>query len=483
MIYLSVLSLYLVFIFLVGAFTRKYLKSADDFYLGGKQVGAWVTALSFISAYFSSVLIIGGGGFGYKYGLATIWIGAINVLLGCSLCWIVLGERTRIMTHRFNSMTIPDFLGERFQYLPIRVYSSIIIILFMFVYNISILKAMGHILEILLNLPYFWGVIISGLVILVYVSLGGYLAVVWTGFIQAIIMIIGLLVLTIATLNKVGGFAAGVSRLAEISPGLVETPGVWGFWNLVSYILIVSFGTWGMPQLIVRFYSIKNLKVLKIGTVLATIAGSIALLPYINGALYRVLNPNLTNVDLAVPNLVKEVLTPYGGALFVAAVLAAGMSTFSAVLIITSTSMVRDLMQKSFFLKFSNNQVVSLNRLSSFLIGLISLLLALKPPALVLTLTAFSWAVIASTCLWPLFMGFFWKRATKEGVMASMVGGSLTSLLWIYLKPIKTVHGFIPGIIMGLILIILVSLLTKPLPDDLIKYAFAPFTKSSQKNY
>lgn len=472
MIYFIVISFYMVFILSVGFLSRRNLKKPEDFYLGGRKVGPWVTAFSFLSAYFSSVLIIGGGGFGYKYGLSTLWIGATNVLLGCCLLWIVLGERTRKMTKKLNTMTIPDFLAERFNSPEARLFSAITIILFMFAYNVSILKGMGHILEVLLNLPYLWGIILSCAAILIYVSLGGYLAVVWTGFIQAIIMIWGLLLLTFATLNRVEGLSTLTLKLSEIDVGLVESPGIWGLGGLLSYALIVSFGAWGMPQLIIRFYSINSTKVLKLGTIAATVGGTIALLPYLNGAASRLLFPNLTNVDLAIPSLVKSVLSPWGGALFVSAVLAAGMSTFAAVLIITSSSLVRDILEKSLKINLNNKKTILYNSLSSFVIGIISLLLAIKPPGLVLTLTAFSWAVIASTCLWPILLGLYWRRTTRKGVIASMVGGCSAALIWIYLGSPLKIHGFIPGILVSLVFIIVVSLFTEPMKETELKRIF-----------
>ncbi|MBT9130547.1 MAG: Osmoregulated proline transporter OpuE [candidate division WS2 bacterium] len=472
MVYFLVISAYMIFILSIGFLSRKNLKQPEDFYLGGRKIGPWVTALSFLSAYFSSVLIIGGGGFGYKYGLSTLWIGAANVLLGCCLLWIILGERTRKMTKKLNTMTIPDFLAERFNSPESRLFSAIIIILFMFAYNVSILKGMGHILEVLLNLPYIWGIILSSVAIMVYVSLGGYLAVVWTGFIQAIIMIWGLLLLTFATLNRVEGLSNLTLKLSEIDIGLVESPGIWGLGGLISFALIVSFGAWGMPQLLIRFYSIKSIGVLKLGTIAATIGGTIALLPYLNGAASRLLFPNLVNVDLAIPTLVKSVLSPWGGALFVSTVLAAGMSTFAAVLIISSSSLVRDILDKSLKIKLNNKKTILYNSLSSFVIGLISLLLAINPPGLVLTLTAFSWAVIASTCLWPVLLGLYWRRTTREGVIASMVGGSSASLIWMYLGSPFKIHGFIPGILVGLVLIIIVSMLTKPMKEAELKRFF-----------
>ena len=199
-VYAIVLGIYLVMLVVLGLWMGKRTKSASDFYIGGRQVGPWVTAFSFVAAYFSSVVIIGGGAFGYKFGMSTLWIAATNVLIGCTLVWIVMGRRLWQFTTRLDVMTIPGFIGKRYAAREAEVFSALIIFVFMIVYNVSVLVGMGRIMEGLMGIPYTTAVLIAGLIILAYVSVGGYLAVVWTSFIQAWIMIFGLLLLAFATL-------------------------------------------------------------------------------------------------------------------------------------------------------------------------------------------------------------------------------------------------------------------------------------------
>lgn len=465
-VYVLVLAVYMLALLVVGIVATRRMKTADDYHLGGRSVGAWVTALSYVAAYFSSVVIIGGGGFGYRYGMSTLWIGAINVLVGCTLVWIVLGRRVRQFTERLGTMTVPGFLAERFRAPEARVLVSIVVALFLVIYNVSILKGMGNAFEILMGIPYVAGVLLSGAIIILYVALGGYLAVVWTGFLQAWVMGAALILLTVAALKAVGGLTAANVALAQIDPGLVGTPGAWGWAGLVSYAMIVSFGVWGMPQMIVRFYSIKSVSVLRVGTVLATLGGSMAVLPYLDGAIARVLYPGLATPDHAIPVLAKAILSPWGGAVFLAGVIAAGMSTFSAVLIITSSAVVRDFVGGGLGRKLDSRTDLRWSRVVSAIVGIVSLGIALKPPDLVLVLTAFSWAVIASTCLWPTLFGLYWKRTTRWGAVASMAGGLATALLWIALGSPFGLHGFIPGLGVGLVTIVVVSLLTQRLPED-----------------
>jgi len=458
-VYSIVLFIYILILFLIGLASKRSMGGqVEDFYLGGRTVGPWVSSLSFVAAYFSSVVIIGGGGFGYKYGMATLWIGTINVLVGASLAWILLGKRTREQTQQLNAVTMPEYLAKRYKSPQLQIISAIIITVFMVVYNVSILKGMSNVFQVLMNISYLQGLLISGVIIIVYVTLGGYLAVVWTGFFQAWVMLFALILVTVVTLGKVGGFSQAFVKLAAINQNLIHTPGVWGWPGLISYCLIVSFGVWGMPQLVTRFYSIKNIRVLRIGTILATIGASMALLPYFNGAVTRILFPNLTNADLAMPTLVKTVLSPIGQAIFLTGVIAAGMSTFSAVLIICVSSLIKDLYEDGLKRKIDTKTHLKYARITSAVIGVLSLIVAVKPPAMILVLTALSWAVIASANLWPFFFGLYLKTPPKNAALVSMIGGSLIALIWLILRNPFGIHGFIPGVASSLILFALVTI-------------------------
>ncbi len=224
-----------------------------------------------------------------------------------------------------------------------------------------------------------------------------------------------------------------------------------------------------MPQMMARFISVKNLKVLKTGTILATIATCLAFLPYFNGAIARVLFPGLTSPDLAVPILVKSVLSPFSASLVLTAVLAAGMSTLSSVMIIISGSFIHDLLERGLRRNLASKQSLVFSKITSLAVGIVSLLIAFKPPGLVLALTAFAWALIASSTLWPLLFGLFWKRTTRIACEVSMGGGFITAFIWLLLKNPLKLHGFIPGIIMGLLLIVIVSYFTPGYPVEFIE--------------
>lgn len=465
-VYAIVLVLYMLMLVAVGLVTSRRTKSAEDFYVGGRSIGPWVTALSYVAAYFSSVVIIGGGGFGYRYGMGTLWVAAINVLVGCTLAWIVLGRRVRAFTQRLGVLTVPGFLAERFRAPEARIIASAVIALLLVIYNVSILKGMGNAFEGLMGMPYTVGVLLSAAIIVLYVSLGGYLAVVWTGFFQAWVMGAGLILLTVASLKAAGGLTAVNAALASVDPGLVETPGVWGWAGLISFALITSLGVWGMPQMLARFVSIKSVRVVRVGGVVVTIGGAMAALPYLCGATARALYPGLASCDLAIPTLTKNVLPTWGAAVFLAGVVAAGMSTFSAILITASSAVVRDFFQKGLRREIPEKRAMRYSRAVSVIVGIISLLIALRPPALVLVLMAFSSATIAATCLWPLLSGLFWRRATRAAVTASMLSGFCATLAWSIAGAPFGLHGFLPGLAVGLLVMVVVSLATRPPAEE-----------------
>jgi len=465
-VYILVLVAYLALLAGIGLYFRGRSKSAADFAIGGRSVGPWVTALSFVAAYYSSVVIIGGGAFGWRFGLSTLWIGAGNVLVGSTLAFIVMGRRVRRMSENLEVHTLPGFFSRRYDSPAARIFSAAITGLFLIIYNVSVLKGMANAFEVLMDMPYMGGVLLSGIVILFYTAVGGYLAVVWTSFVQAIIMIIALVLLTVFALHRVGGMTELVDRLSLLGAGYVESPGQWGWAGLVSFGLIVSLGAWGLPQLLIRFYSIKSERALRVATVVVTLGAAMAVLPYLCGAIARVLVPDIANPDQAIPSLTRLVLNDWGGALFLA-----------GVLLIIASSLVRDVWIEGLGRALDNAAELKASRITSLAVGLVSVLIALKPPGLVLVLTAFAWAVIASTNLWPLLFGICWRRTSPRATLASMVLGAATALGWELLRkqlpaPWSGLHGFITGSFVALVVIAVGTLLGRPAPPAAIARAW-----------
>ena len=250
----------------VGLYTRKQASSVDGFVLGGRAVGPWLTAFAYGTSYFSAVVFVGyAGQFGWKYGLSSTWIGVGNAVIGSLLAWIVLGRRTKLMTQHIESRTMPDFFGTRFGDQGLRVAASIIAFVFLIPYTAGVYKGISTLFEMGFGIPYEYCVVIMAILTAVYVILGGYKATAMNDFIQGIIMLFGIVAIIVAVLNVQGGFTAAIEKMAAM-PSDADSTVNGGFatlfgpdpWNLLGVVILTSLGTWGLPQMVGKFYSITD---------------------------------------------------------------------------------------------------------------------------------------------------------------------------------------------------------------------------------
>ena len=290
----------------VGFYSRRHATNVNDFVLGGRGVGPWLTAFAYGTSYFSAVVFIGyAGQFGWKYGLASTWIGIGNALIGSLLAWVILGRRTRVMSKHLSSATMPEFFGSRFHSQGMKIAASLIIFVFLIPYTASVYNGLSRLFGMAFDIPY--SVCVMGMAVLtaVYVILGGYMATAINDFIQGIIMLAGIAAVILSVLNGQGGFSAAVGRLAQIPsevPVTLGQPGAYTSFfgpdplNLLGVVILTSLGTWGLPQMIHKFYTIRSEKAIATGTVISTLfavvisggsyswavsAGSLTVLPFI----------------------------------------------------------------------------------------------------------------------------------------------------------------------------------------------------------
>ena len=265
----------------VGIYSRKNTASVDGFVLGGRSVGPWLTAFAYGTSYFSAVVFVGyAGQFGWKYGLASTWIGIGNAVIGSLLAWVVLGRRTRIMSQHLNSKTMPDFFGERYQSKPIKIVASAICFIFLVPYTASVYNGLSRLFGMAFNISYGTCVLIMAVITGVYVILGGYMATAINDFIQGIIMLFGIVAVIAAVLSGQGGFVEAIRKMAEIPSDVPITMGQPGAFtsffgpdpmNLLGVVVLTSLGTWGLPQMVHKFYAIKDEKAINTGTVVSTL--------------------------------------------------------------------------------------------------------------------------------------------------------------------------------------------------------------------
>ena len=438
----------------VGLYSRKQANSVDGFVLGGRRVGPWLTAFAYGTSYFSAVVFIGyAGQFGWKYGLSSTWIGIGNALIGSLLAWMVLGKRTKQLTQHIDSRTMPDFFGIRFSSQNLRIVASVIVFIFLIPYTAGVYKGISTLFEMGFDISYEYCVIAMALLTAVYVILGGYKATAINDFVQGIVMLFGIVVVILAVINSQGGFTAAVGKLAELPADGATEAGSGGFaswfgpdpWNLLGVVILTSLGTWGLPQMVGKFYSITDESAIRRGTIISTLfAIVVAGGCYFLGGFGRLFDsPAIYNADgkIAFDSIVPSMLNTLPDvliALVVLLVLSASMSTLASLVLTSSSTMTLDLIYRD---KKANSQevrsgeiddtvegdierrkVIVMRVLIVFFIA-ISLLIALNPPTFIAQLMGISWGALAGAFLAPFMLGLYWKGVTPAAVWACFIWG------------------------------------------------------------
>ncbi len=474
----------------VGLYTRKQASSVDGFVLGGRAVGPWLTAFAYGTSYFSAVVFVGyAGQFGWKYGLSSTWIGVGNAIIGSLLAWIVLGRRTKLMTQHIESRTMPDFFGTRFGDQGLRVAASIIAFVFLIPYTAGVYKGISTLFEMGFGIPYEYCVVIMAILTAVYVILGGYKATAMNDFIQGIIMLFGIVAIIVAVLNVQGGFTAAIEKMAAL-PSDADSTVNGGFatlfgpdpWNLLGVVILTSLGTWGLPQMVGKFYSITDESAIRRGTIISTIfALIVAGGCYFLGGFGRLFGmpPVLPNGKLAFDSIVPSMLVTLPDvliALVVLLVLSASMSTLASLVLTSSSTMTLDLIYRDkksapgevedgniddiVAEKIERRKVVVMRVLIMFFIA-ISLLIALNPPTFIAQLMGISWGALAGAFLAPFMLGLYWRGVTTASVWACFIWGvGITVVNMLIGNPINPINCGAIAMVGGFPVVWIVSLLT-----------------------
>ena len=455
--------IFLVVMVGVGFYSRQQAKSVDGFVLGGRSVGPWLTAFAYGTSYFSAVVFVGyAGQFGWKYGLSASWIGIGNAIIGSLLAWIVLGRRTKLMTQHIQSRTMPDFFGTRYGSEGLRVVASIIAFVFLIPYTAGVYMGISKLFEMGFGIPYSYCAIIMACLTAVYVILGGYKATAINDFIQGIIMLFGITTVIFVVLQHQGGLAEAVDKMAAAVPtvhdmedksGLFSTfrPGDFASWfgpnplSLLGVVVLTSLGTWGLPQMVGKFYSITDECAIKRGTVISTIFALIVSGGcYFLGSFGRLFpepafspDKHKYAYDSIVPSML-EILPDILIALVVLLVLSASMSTLASLVLTSSSTMTLDLIYRDkksqdgeveggeiddmVAEKIERRKVVVMRVLIVFFIVL-SLMIALNPPQFIAQLMGISWGALAGAFLAPFMLGLYWRGVTPASVWACFAWG------------------------------------------------------------
>ena len=423
----------------IGVICRKKATNVNGFVLGGRSVGPWLTAFAYGTSYFSAVIFIGyAGQFGYLFGVSSTWVGIGNAIIGSLLAWVVLGRRTRIMTQKLDSKTMSDFFGKRFDSTALKVAAAIIVFIFLIPYTASLFNGLSRLFTVAFgftneNLAYIIIVCIMALLTAVYVTVGGYMATAVNDFIQGFIMIIGIVAVIGAVLSSQGGLTAAMQSMATSPEIGWEYTSFFGPMPvfLLFVVILTSLGTWGLPQMVGKFYAIKSEEDIKKGTIISTIfALIVAGGCYFLGGFGRLFVSDTKDFDSIIPTMLEKAVTSdLLMALIVILVLSASMSTLSSLVLTSSSTLTLDLI-KGRLVKEENmtdKKQVFIMRIFIAVFIVISALIAIIQKVYnfseIASLMGISWGALAGAFLAPFLFGLYWKKTTKSSVWTSFVVG------------------------------------------------------------
>ena len=479
----------------IGLYCRRHSTDVNGFVLGGRQVGPWLTAFAYGTSYFSAVIFVGyAGQFGWKYGIASTWVGIGNALIGSLMAWGVLGRRTRIMSQHLSSATMPEFFGKRFGSKSLKISASAIIFIFLIPYTASLYNGLSRLFGMAFNIDYSICVIVMAILTGVYVIAGGYMATAINDFIQGIIMIFGIIAVIAAVLKSQGGFLSALDGLSQVSdPATSASPGVFNSFfgpdplNLLGVVILTSLGTWGLPQMVQKFYAIKSEGAINKGMIISTLfAFIVAGGCYFLGGFGRLFSDRIdiaaNGFDSVVPAMLSG-LPDILIAVVVILVLSASMSTLSSLVLASSSTLTLDFLKDNVVKDMDEKKQVKTMRGLIVVFIAISVVLAIvqykSNVTFIAQLMGVSWGALAGAFLAPFLYGLYWKRTTKAACWVSFVFSTVVMLANIFVRssfPALLQSPINAGafcMIAGLILVPLVSLVTKAPDKKLVDSAFS----------
>ena len=488
------ITIYLIGMVIIGAVCSKKNKKTDDFYLGGRKLGPLVTAMSAEASDMSSWLLMGLPGLALMCGLAEATWTAIGLAIGTYVNWLIVAKRIRIYTHQLNSFTIPDFFSQRFGDTKkiLTVISAVFIIIFFIPYTASGFSACGKLFATLFGIDYVKAMIISAAVIVIYCTLGGFLAASTTDFIQSIIMTIALFVVIGFGEGAVNGFdnvfenVRNMDGYLNLFEGFNVATGEKGSYGALPVISTLAWGLgyFGMPHILLRFMAIEDENKLKISRRVASVwvVISMAVAVMIGVVGFSLMKNGIipqyesaTAAETVIVDIAK-VISKYGyipafvAGIILAGILASTMSTADSQLLAAASSVSQNLVHETFKVKLSEKKSMWLARISVIVISVIAVFLALNPKSSVFRIVSFAWAGFGATFGPVMLFALFWRRTNKWGALAGMVSGGITVFLWKFIVRANfagtalDIYELLPAFIVACIMIIAVSLLTKA-PD------------------
>ena len=485
----------------VGIYCRKHATDVNGFVLGGRSVGPWLTAFAYGTSYFSAVVFVGyAGQFGWNFGIASTWSGIGNAIIGSLLAWAVLGRRTRVMSQHLNSATMPQFYEKRYDSKKLKLASAVLIFVFLIPYTASLYNGLSRLFGMAFNIDYSVCVIAMAVLTAIYVIVGGYMATAINDFIQGIIMLFGIVAVVIAVLKSQGGFTEAFRSLGQVTdPAVSDTPGVFNSFlgpdplNLLGVVLLTSLGTWGLPQMVQKFYAIKDEKAINKGMIISTVfalvvAGSC----YFLGGFGRLIFPSTEAMEAAggydaiIPTMLSS-LPSILIAVVVVLVLSASMSTLSSLVMASSSTLTLDFIKGTVVKKMSEKKQLLIMRVFIAVFILISVVIAIiqykAKVSFIAQLMGISWGALAGAFLAPFLYGLYWKRTSKASIWVCFGFSTVVMVVNMFFKPYfpellqSPINCGVFCMLSGLVLVPVVSLVTKAPKQEIVEQVFACYDK------
>lgn len=496
---IALLILYFAVLIGIGLYCRKHATDVDGFVLGGRSVGPWLTAFAYGTSYFSAVVFVGyAGQFGWRYGIAATWAGIGNALIGSLMAWFILGRRTRIMSQHLDSATMPQFFGKRFGSNALKIGASIIIFIFMIPYTASLYNGLSRLFGMAFSIDYSVCIALMAILTAIYVIAGGYMATAINDFIQGMVMLVGISAVIYAVLESKGGFMNALDGLARITDDKVATtPGIFSSFfgpdplNLLFVVILTSLGTWGLPQMVQKFYAIKNEQAIQKGTIISTLfAFVVAGGCYFLGGFGRLFSDQIdikaNGFDSIIPTMLSG-LSEGMIALVVILVLSASMSTLSSLVIASSSTLAIDLIKDNFAKDMSEGKQVLLMRILIVIFIAISAVLALvqykSSVNFIAQLMGISWGAMAGAFLAPFMYSLYSKKVTTASCWTCFIFATVLMTANMIIRPAfpaimqSPINAGAIAMLAGLVIVPIVSAITSKPDKNLVDHAFACYDK------
>ena len=452
------LAAYLLLTLLLAVWVQRRARSGasrnivEEYFIGGRSMGGFVLAMTIIASYTSASSFVGGPGVAYSLGLAWVLLAMIQVPT-TFLTLGVLGKRFAIIGRRLGAVTITDFLYARYRSDVVVILCSMALLVFFAASMVAQFIGGARLFQAVTGYPYEVGLILFGVTVVVYTSVGGFRAVVLTDALQGVVMVVASVVVFMAVLEAGGGMEQSIQTLKAIDPGLITPSGAGGQVPapmLFSFWVLVGLGILGLPQTTQRCFGYKDSRSMHNAMVMGTlIIGFLLLFMHLAGVLGRAVMPGLSSGDLIIPSLILEFLPPFWAGVFVAGPLAAIMSTVDTMLLLVSAAIIKDLYirysLKNDASRISPKKLARMSFGCTVAAGLLVFAASFNPPELLVWINLFAFGGLEAVFLWPIILGLYWKRANAAGAVFSiLIGLTVFIFLSVFKVPLGGVHAIIP---------------------------------------